>query len=225
MSFAEILKTNKMTLIVSLPKNTIELAQAAMKGGADALKVHANVHHQASGNDFGSIDEQREVFREIINSFKVPVGLVPGAETCADRKEIKLAEELKFSFLSMFAHHMPLYMLDSNLEKMVAVNEVYDISHIKALNKINIDVIEADVLPDDRREKIHLSDLMRYGRLVENLTKPVVVPTQRIIEPDEVKYLYDLGIKGIMIGAIVTRNDTEGVLRMTESFKNEINKL
>jgi putative N-acetylmannosamine-6-phosphate epimerase len=108
---------------------------------------------------------------------------------------------------------------------MVAVDETYDISHLRVLEKINIDIIEADVLPDDKKEKIHLSDLMRYGRLVENIKKPVVVPTQRIIEPDEVKYLYDLGVKGIMIGAIVTGNEVDDVKRVTEKFRNEIDKL
>lgn len=225
MDFIDTLESNKMTLIVSLPKNTVEFAEAAVKGGANALKVHANVHHQASGNDFGSIYEQKEVFEEIISNFNVPVGLVPGAEKCASREEIKLAEELKFSFLSMFAHYLPIYMLDTNLNKMVAVDETYDIAHLRVLEKINIDIIEADVLPYDRKEKIHLSDLMRYGRLVENIKKPVVVPTQRVIEPDEVKYLYDLGVKGIMIGAIVTGSEIDDVKSVTEKFRNEIDKL
>lgn len=42
---SEILNQNKMTLIVSLPQNRRDLAEAAVRGGADALKVHANVFH------------------------------------------------------------------------------------------------------------------------------------------------------------------------------------
>ncbi|HHW56886.1 MAG TPA: hypothetical protein GXX15_04275 [Clostridia bacterium] len=225
MRLVNLLASNKMTLIVSLPENTVEFAQAAVKGGADALKVHANVYHQASGNNFGSIMEQKEVFEEIIKYANVPVGLVPGAQLYASKDEIKIVEEIGFSFLSMFAHYMPLYMIDSNLDKMVAINETYDIHHIKALNKIKVDIIEADVLPDDRRENIHLFDLMRYGRIIENVDKPVVVPTQRIIEPDEVKFLYELGVKAIMIGAIVTGNSIEGVEKTTRLFREAINKL
>lgn len=225
MKFLDLLNSNKMTLIVSLPENKLEFAQAAVKGGADALKVHANVYHQASGNNFGSIMEQKEVFEEIIKYANVPVGLVPGAQLYASKDEIKIVEEIGFSFLSMFAHYMPLYMIDSNLDKMVAINETYDIHHIKALNKIKVDIIEADVLPDDRRENIHLFDLMRYGRIIENVDKPVVVPTQRIIKPDEVKFLYELGVKAIMIGAIVTGNSIEDVEKTTRLFREAINKL
>ncbi|MGI1690206.1 hypothetical protein [Thermoanaerobacter uzonensis] len=225
MKFLDLLNSNKMTLIVSLPENKLEFAQAAVKGGADALKVHANVYHSASGNNFKGIMEQKEVFEEIIKYTNVPVGLVPGAQLYASKDEIKIVEEIGFSFLSMFAHYMPLYMIDSNLDKMIAVNETYDLGHIRAVNRIEVDVIEADVLPDDRREKIYVFDLMRYGRLVENVDKPVVVPTQRIIEPEEVRFLYELGVKGIMIGAIVTGNTVEGVERTTSLFREAINKL
>lgn len=225
MEFLDLLNSNKMTLIVSLPENKLEFAQAAVKGGADALKVHANVYHPASGNNFGGVMEQKEVFEEIIKYANVPVGLVPGAQLYASKDEIKIIEEIGFSFLSMFAHYMPLYMIDSNLDKMIAVNETYDLGHIRAVNRIGVDVIEADVLPDDRREKIYVFDLMRYGRLVENVDKPVVVPTQRIIEPEEVRFLYELGVKGIMIGAIVTGNTVEGVERTTSLFREAINKL
>jgi len=225
MKFLDLLNSNKMTLIVSLPENKLEFAQAAVKGGADALKVHANVYHSASGNNFKGIMEQKEVFEEIIKYANVPVGLVPGAQLYASKDEIKIVEEIGFSFLSMFAHYMPLYMIDSNLDKMIAVNETYDLGHIRAVKRIEVDVIEADVLPDDRREKIYVFDLMRYGRLVENVDKPVVVPTQRIIEPEEVRFLYELGVKGIMIGAIVTGNTVEGVERTTSLFREAINKL
>ena len=40
-----------MTLIVSLPHNDAVLSQAAFEAGADAVKVHCNLVHNASGND------------------------------------------------------------------------------------------------------------------------------------------------------------------------------
>ncbi|MBM7583142.1 putative N-acetylmannosamine-6-phosphate epimerase [Caldicoprobacter guelmensis] len=225
MKLSQMLNKNKMTLIVSLPQNRTELAEAAVRGGADALKVHANVFHQASGNRFGSVYEQREVFKELLDSFEVPIGLVPGAQVCASQDELKLAEQLGFSFLSVFVFHMPLYMLETKMDKMLAINESYDTAHLKVLNKLDVDIIEADVFSDDKREKIHVSDLLRFGRIVESVDKPVVVPTQRIIEPDEVKFLYKLGIKGIMIGAIVTGSSPDSIERITRQFRQAIDSL
>lgn len=226
MSLKKLLDQEKMTLIVSLPENSVEFARAAVKGGADAIKVHANVFHPASGNKFSSLIEQKEAFEQIIEEAKIPVGLVPGAAgRCISQEEVGIVEEMGFSFFSMFAHFMPLYIVDSQIEKMVAITEEYDIFHVKSIDTVPADIVEADVLPDDRYERIHLSDILKYRRLVENQSKPVVVPTQRIIDPSEVKYLYQIGIKGIMIGAIVTGKTCESVERVTYTFRKAIEKL
>lgn len=42
MDFKAMVKENKFTLVVSLPENNLELARAALEGGAQAIKVHAN---------------------------------------------------------------------------------------------------------------------------------------------------------------------------------------
>lgn len=226
MSLKKLLNEKKMTLIVSLPQNSVEFAKAAFKGGADAIKVHANVLHQASGNNFGSLAEQKEVFREIIKEVRIPVGLVPGAaEGCISEEEVRVVEEMGFSFFSMFAHFMPLYIAGSQIEKMVAITEDYDIFHVKSIDVAPVDVVEADVMPDDRHERIYLSDILKYRRLVENQSKPVVVPTQRIIAPSEVKYLYQIGVKGMMIGAIVTGKTCESIEKVTYTFREAIEKL
>ena len=46
-----------MELIVSLPSNDPAMAQAATGAGADAVKLHMNVTHDASGTRFGSFAE------------------------------------------------------------------------------------------------------------------------------------------------------------------------
>ncbi|TZE81455.1 hypothetical protein FWJ32_08905 [Calorimonas adulescens] len=225
MYLLDMLTKNKMTLIVSLPESNIELAQAALKGGADALKVHANVYHKASGKTFGNFEEQKNFYKELLKS-GLPVGIVPGTDiTCMTQDEVAEAEDMGFSFISMFAHHMPIYMLESKMDKMIAITEDYDIEHIKALNDINADIIEADVITDEPGKRIHVSELMKYKRIINNVNKPVVVPTQRIIIPEEVKYMYDIGVKGIMIGVIVTGNTVDSMEKTTRAFKDAINSL
>lgn len=74
----EKLKSSKMCLIASIPQNNYELAKAAWEAGADAIKVHINIWHRASGNSFGSLEENREVFEKILKDSPVPVGIVAG---------------------------------------------------------------------------------------------------------------------------------------------------
>ena len=40
MKFKELIEGNKFSLVVSLPSNNLELAKAALDGGAQAVKVH-----------------------------------------------------------------------------------------------------------------------------------------------------------------------------------------
>lgn len=74
-NFKELLERKPLSLVVSLPENDIALARAAMEEGADALKVHYNVGHRASGNHFGPLDMYAEVFRAIRSEFGGPLGL------------------------------------------------------------------------------------------------------------------------------------------------------
>ena len=60
MKFKELIEGNKFSLVVSLPSNNLELAKAALDGGAQAVKVHCNVWHRASGHTFGTYAENRE---------------------------------------------------------------------------------------------------------------------------------------------------------------------
>src|SRR5207237_10168995 len=112
-----------MELVVSLPRNDVELARAAEQAGAQALKVHMNVHHHASGTRFGSLADEHERVREIIAAVKVPVGLMPGA----DPAKLPTADELTslasagLNFLDIYTNHMPLWFLDLPLRLILAL--------------------------------------------------------------------------------------------------------
>ena len=94
MNFKDRICTRKFSLIVSLPSNDLELAKVALAGGADAIKVHCNVWHRASGHSFGTYEENREFLKELIQLCgDVPVGLMPGTDqafiTNEDRLELE----------------------------------------------------------------------------------------------------------------------------------------
>ena len=79
MNFRQMIESNSFTLVVSLPANDLDLARAALDAGAQAIKVHCNVWHRASGHTFGTYAENREFLRQLITLCgEVPVGLVPG---------------------------------------------------------------------------------------------------------------------------------------------------
>ena len=76
--FSGTIKRKKIALIVSLPENNWELARAAIESGVDAVKLHVNVEHRASGNHFYSTEAYRTEFHKIRSEFTGPLGIVPG---------------------------------------------------------------------------------------------------------------------------------------------------
>ena len=91
MDYTEMLTDNRFSVIAALPRNDLALAEAALEGGAQAVKVHCNVWHRASGNTFGTFEENRTFLRELIALCgDVPVGLVPGGEDAYINEEERL---------------------------------------------------------------------------------------------------------------------------------------
>lgn len=226
MNIKELLTKEQMTLIVSLPENSLEMAMAAIEGGADAIKVHANVMHRASGNSFASVKEQADLFAEIIKvAGDIPVGLVPGEKTSSiTGEELALAEELGFDFISVYAGHAPVKEIQSvSLEKVIAFSNLDSTSLDCCYSELGVGAIEASIIDKaNYGARLTYEDIVNYSKLKKKVKAPVIIPTQKAIMPSELELLKRTGIDAIMIGAIVTGKTTEGTKRVTREFKNTI---
>lgn len=229
-NFKEQIINNKFTLVVSLPDNRIDFAKAALEGGAQAIKIHLNLLHRASGNSFGNLEKNKEFLKELIAlAGEIPVGVVPGAQDdFITEEEFLILEEMGVAFFSSYIHHLPPFMMDTrSLTKMVAIDNNYDDILLKAIKSSTIDVLEGSIIPGDGYgTPLSYSDLLRYAHLVSNADKPLLIPSQKKIKPREVKYLYDHGCKALMIGAVVTGgDDAEKIKRATADFREVIEGL
>lgn len=218
--------SKKFCLVVSLPRNDVDLAMAAQNSGADALKVHLNVHHHASGTHFGTWDAEKGALLEILKAAKIPVGIVPGSEVVATENEMGEMARCGFDFWDIYAHHMPIYLLEiEGMGKMVALDPSYEIWQARHLEAIGVEILEASILRQEcYGAPLSALDLACYRMISKETALPVVVPTQRAILPKEVKHLKSCGVRAIMIGAIVTGRSPEMIKRVTESFRNAIDE-
>jgi hypothetical protein len=223
-----VLKDKEFSLFVSLPSNSMELAQAAIEGGADVIKVHMNVEHRASGNSFGSLRDNQHVFENIVRDFQGPVGIVPGDSILkVTQEEIDALIHMGIDFLSLYGHDAPAYLLSENrVSKMIAINHSYSWQEIESYNSLPINVLEASVIPGDQYgTPLSVRDLMMYQQLTAQVTKPIIVPTQRKIGVDDLEGLLQTGVKGVMIGAIVTGADVDSIYQTTKTFRKKIDLL
>lgn len=227
----DIMKKNKFTLLVSLPKNNIEYAIAAMDSGADGVKVHLNVYHYASDNTYGSFEEEKKFLTELSQEVKKRgkiFGLVPGeGDKFASNKDFEELRKLGLDFISAYVEYAPAdLLLDKKFNILGAISATSDIKS-KNLDKTSIDIVECSIVKrENYRKPLTIYDIARYAEVVKNTNKPVLIPTQKKIKPEEVKLLYDIGCKAIMLGAVVFGNDDlENYKKTIIEFRKQIDIL
>ena len=216
----------KLVLIMSLPKNDPDLCRAAFDAGADAVKVHVNVTHRASGTAFGSLSEERPALEAMLRKRTGPMGLMLGGSLEQVALDATAARGLPFSFHSVYAHHMPAFALGGGVPLMAACDGAYSLEEIRRMPALGCDVLEASVISGgEYGQMLSMRDLLRYGVLAEAVSVPVVVPTQRAVRPDEVGALIRTGVKGLMIGAVVTGTELSSISRAVSAFRKAIDEV
>ena len=224
--FLRLLHENRLTLIMSLPVNDPALCAAAFEAGADVVKVHINVAHRASGTRFGSLQETYPALKEMLDHRAGPMGLVLGASPEAVLSDLDAAGSLSFSFYSLYAHHVPARLLSCPVPLMAACDSTYTPDEIAEMPRCGAKILEASIVPGgEYGSPLTMRDLLHYSALVRCTGLPVVVPTQRRITPEDVPALIRTGIRGLMIGAVVTGRDRDSICRAIRAFKTAIQEV
>jgi hypothetical protein len=224
--FFKRLQKADMGLLVSLPRNDAELARAAVDGGADALKVHINVRHAASGTQFGSFNEEKDRIAAIIDA-GIPVGIMPGADTVATLDEMRAMHDMGVQFYDIYLRDLPTAYLDlRDIEGMPALGEGFDPASVGAVAEWGFRLLEASfVAHGDYGRPLAVDDLLRYAAVCNAFSGVVVVPTQKAIRPADVPRLVEAGVRSLMIGKIVSGDTPSSIRAATESFRRAIDAL
>lgn len=200
---SEILKKKEFIIAVSLPKHDITLAKTAMDYGADVIKVHANVHHKASGTHFGTWSQEKSIIQKIIQAVSIPVGLMAGAEQTVSAPEMQEAIELGIDFIDIYDFHMPCWMLSVPIGKMIAVGEDFTVDEAQSLEDLGMDFLEASIIPASQyRTSLTARDITKYQLLVNATKRPVFIPSQKVMEPEHLSLFKEIGIQGVILGTI-----------------------
>lgn len=224
--FIELFDKKRMPLIMSLPVNDASLAKAAFKAGADAVKVHINLYHNAGGETLGGYEENREVFARIFRESEGPVGIVPGASCEAIMKDAEKVKTAPFDFISFYNAHLPAAFLPTRQCLMAAAACGFTADEVRCYEALGAGVLEASVIPHEGYGRpLSFADLVTYRQLSQATNLPVVVPTQRKIEPSDVEYLARAGVNGLMIGAIVTGKTEKTIVDAIKRFRRAIDAL
>lgn len=225
MDFYELLSLEKPLLVVSLPENSLDYAKAAIDNGADAIKLHVNLKHRVTSHIYTSWEVIKPEVKKI-RELNCCMGIVPGAEIMASHSEIKEMESLGFSFFDVYIDYAPMYLLDSSMAKMLALNYTYEFYMIKHLASIGADAVEVSIInPSDYGKPLTLIDIAKYKEILDtlNITElPAFVPTQKKILPTEAGKLLEMGFRGIIIGPVVTGTDLKNFSKAVREYEKAV---
>ncbi len=241
-----------MLLIVSLPQNDVSLAVAAVDAGADMLKVHLNVTHRASKANFGSWQDEREKIQAILDSVRIPLGVMPGSDKVASQADWGEMVFAGIEFFDIYVQDMPAWMWELPVKKMPAISEIYpanvllgvarglkNLYEVQRKSKIEkdgevavlpirptADYFEASIVKsEDYGKPLSALDLANYRWLADCIDVPVIVPTQKRIETQDIPFLYNVGVAGIMVGKIVTGDTSKEIGASVSAFRKVIDQM
>jgi len=222
----DVLKKKKFILMVSLPANDMQFLAGAQNAGADAAKVHINMVNHASQTRFGSWTVERQALTWMAENAKIPFGIVPGGEQMAPQEDVEEIAASGFDFWDAYLHHMPAYFLTlPRLGRMVAVDDTYTPDDLRAISHLGVDAVEASLFPKGYRKEFLGRDLLPIRTVVECTGLPVLVSTQKAIQPSQVELLARIGVKGLIIGHVVTGSTLEGMAEAARKYRAAIDKL
>lgn len=196
-------------IIVSLPRHDMDLAKAALEGGAGAIKVHLNAFHRASGTVFGSFAEERP-FLESLAALGAPMLVMAGQETVPTIAEMEALAELGFEGFNVYVDHLQPHLLQSRLRPMPALSATSSDEDIARLAAIPGAMIEASIMTfADYGQPLTEGDLARYRHIARLSSVPVIAPSQKKFTPADMPALRATGIAAPLLGVIVTGSTPE----------------
>ena len=203
--------TGEFPVIVSLARHDLDLARAALDGGAGAIKVHLNAFHRASGTSFGSFTEERP-FLEELAKLGAPMLVMAGQETVPTTEEMEALAQLGFEGFNVYLDHLQPHLLESPLRPMPALSSTSTDEDILRLAAIPGAMIEASIMEfPDYGTALTQDDLARYKHIAQLSSTPIVAPSQKKFTPDDMAGLRAAGIAAPLLGVVVTGSTPKSV--------------
>lgn len=223
-------RKHPLLLIASLPVNDPALAQAALDGGADVVKVHLNMEHRASHTRLGSLQEERVSLEEILKIFKgKPCGIVPGNDPAKlNLGEMESLYQMGFGFISLYLRDVALDALlpSTELERMWALAWEDPLDLAGGLDAMDLQAVELSIMAKETYgQPLTALDLARYASVRSQTGKPLVVPSQHRFSPASLKELMGIGVEAVMLGTIVAGSSLQSWRETFKSFRKEANRL
>ena len=209
------------TVIASLPKNSTSLAVQAVEGGANAVMLNIDGDESSSPSHFGSYDLHDAYINDVISTVSVPCGLFIGGARLLTEDYWERIMSSSFSFVEMYAHQMPTFVLsDQRVKKVTAISTGYILEQVKQLSSMDgVEAIDVATVPlQSRGAPFSVLDYATLGVIANLSAKPVLLRTQKRLTRGDISKVLGLGVKGLVLDPCVLSGTDE-------AYKEEIASL
>ena len=189
-------------LLAILPHNTLEYAEAAQQGGADALILGIDKTESMFPGLFGSFDLQEDSILRIVSTSSIPVGISIGDSRPLTPESWERIVGKSFSFVNMYAHHMPPFVLtDERIDKLVSIGAGYMVEQIKSLSEMSqVNALEAAIVtPQGQTHVFSVLDLSTLRMISKLSAKPVILRAQKRLEAGDFRSISEAGLRGLSL--------------------------
>ena len=210
----------KRSLIADLPKNSTTLAVQAEEAGADAVLLNIDGEEGAHPSHFGSYDLHDSYINAVISTVSVPCGVMIGGGRELTEQYWERIMSSRFSFVEMYAHQMPLFVLtDARVKKVAAISTGYILEQVKQISQMEeVEAIDsATVPPQGRGSPFSVLDYATVGVVARLSSRPVLLRTQKKMTRADILRVFALGVRGLIVDPSVF-SGTE------EAYKEEVMK-
>lgn len=214
-------KDHPYSVIASLPKNSTSLAVQAVEGGADAVMLNIEGDEGSSPSHFGSYDLHDVYINDVIATVSVPCGLFIGGGKLLTEEYWERIMSSAFSFVEMYAHQMPTFVLsDQRVKKISAISTGYILEQVRHLSEMEgIEAIDVATVPHQARGgPFSVLDYATLGIIADLSARPVLLRTQKKLTSSDIQRVVRLGVKGLVVDPCVLSGTDE-------AYKDEIASL
>ena len=214
----------KFMLFGDLHLNSRDYAIACEEAGVDSVLFHLN-QDVGGGVRFAGLEIEEDSIRDSLSVLKIPAGIAIGDTRSLLYEDWEAIARMGFSFVNMFAHQLPTFVWDDQrFAKLVSIGPGYILEQVKTLSEFDsVSGIVAALAPS---QGLGLPFTMLDGTTLKLVTKlsskPVYLPTQRGIRPQDVKLLRELGCDGLLLTSTVYGDSVESCKLNVARFREEI---
>ena len=199
-------------VIASLPKNSTAMAVQAVEGGAHAVMLNIDGDEGSFPSHFGSYDLHDAYINDVISTISVPCGLFIGGARLLTEDYWERIMSSSFSFVEMYAHQMPTFVLaDQRVKKVTAISTGYILEQVRQLSEIDgVEAIDVATVPHQARgAPFSVLDYATLGVIANLSAKPVLLRTQKKLIRADLSNILKLGVKGLIVDPCILSGTDE----------------